>query len=181
MMLDPRTLRIIGSNGIGNPRSRIAHSCAVFEGRLFLGVTHPNGEGPEDAARILRFDFDTETWTEVHRSPLRAADERSFAADILRANGGRRVVSDDGVPRERGFRGMCVFQGASDLAPALYCSTISNWGGLILRSDDGDAFEVVSEPGLVDDHLLSFRALVPFNGWLFTTPIGAIERSEGVV
>lgn len=178
MMLDPRTLRIIGSNGIGNPRSRIAHSCAVFEGRLFLGVTHPNGEGPEDAARILRFDFDTETWTEVHRSPLRAADERSFAADILRANGGRRVVSDDGVPRERGFRGMCVFQGASDLAPALYCSTISNWGGLILRSDDGDAFEVVSEPGLVDDHLLSFRALVPFNGWLFTTPIGAIEDGK---
>lgn len=176
-MLDPATLTRIGSHGIGNPRSRVAHSCAVFKGRLYLGVTHPNGEGPEDAARILRYDFGAGDWTVVHTSPLRPADDRAFAADILRAGGGRRVVSEAGVPRERGFRGMCVFQGASDAEPALYVSTISNWGGLILRSTDGEAFEVVSQPGLGDDRLLSFRALVPFKGKLFTTPIGSI--SEG--
>lgn len=177
-MLDPSTIETIGAQGIGNPRSRVAHACAEFNGKLFLGVTHPNGEGPEDAARILRYDFDAKTWTEVHRSPLRPADDRAFAADILRANGGRRVVSDQGVPRERGFRGMTVFQGKSDKAPALYCSTISNWGGLMLRSADGESFEVVSEPGLLDDRLLSFRALVPFKGWLFTTPIGAIDEGK---
>ncbi len=177
-MLDPSTIRTIGEQGIGNTRSRVAHACAVFEGRLYLGVTHPNGEGPEDAARILRYDFATEHWDVVHTSPLRPADDRAFAADILRAGGGRRIVSDQGVPRERGFRGMCVFQGASDLTPVLYCSTISNWGGLVLRSDDGDRFEVVSEPGLVDDRLLSFRALVPFKGYLFTTPIGSIDEGK---
>lgn len=174
MMLDPDRITTIGANGLGNPRSRVAHSCAVFKDRLFLGVTHPNGEGPEDAARILRYDFTTKDWTEVHCSPLRPADDRAFAADVLRVGGGRRVVSDQGVPRERGFRGMCVFKGASDSDAALYVSTISNWGGLILRSADGAHFEVVSKPGLVDDRLLSFRALVPFKGRLFTTPIGAI-------
>jgi hypothetical protein len=177
-MLDPATLIRIGTHGIGNPRSRVAHSCAVFRDRLYLGVTHPNGEGPEDAARILRYDFDSEDWTTVHTSPLRAADDRAFAADILRAGGGRRVVSDEGVPRERGFRGMCVFQGKSDAEPALYVSTISNWGGLILRSGDGESFEVVSKPGLGDDRLLSFRALVPFKGRLFTTPIGSISEGK---
>jgi len=173
-MLDPASIAIIGSNGIGNERSRVAHSCAMFRGGLYLGVTHPNGEGPEDAARVLRFDFERRAWREVYRSPLREADERSFAADILRVGGGRRVVSDDGVPRERGFRGMCVFQGASDPEPALYVSTISNWGGLILRSADGEHFETVSDPGIGDDRLLSFRALVPFRGRLFTTPIGSL-------
>lgn len=177
-MLDPASVIRIGSQGIGNTRSRVAHSCAVFAGRLYLGVTHPNGEGPEDAARILSFDFATRDWTERHRSPLRAADARAQAADILRAGGGRRVVSAEGVPRDRGHRGMCVFQGASDAAPALYVSTISNWGGLILRSGDGLTFDVVSEPGLGDDRLLSFRALVPFAGRLFTTPIGSVADGK---
>jgi hypothetical protein len=177
-MLDPTTIVRIGSQGIGNTRSRVAHSCAVFNGKLYLGVTHPNGEGPEDAARILCYDFDVGDWHEVYRSPLRMADDRALAADILRAGGGKRIVSEEGVPRERGFRGMCVFQGASDAAPALYVSTISNWGGLILRSTDGASFEVVSEPGLGDDRLLSFRALVPFKKRLFTTPIGSIAEGK---
>lgn len=177
-MLDPSTIVPIGQQGIGNTRSRVAHSCAVFRDRLYLGVTHPNGEGPEDAARILSYDFGTREWAERHRSPLRAADERAFAADILRVGGGRRRVSEEGVPRERGFRGMTVFKGRSDTEPALYVSTISNWGGLILRSGDGESFDVVSAPGLGDDRLLSFRALVPFGKWLFTTPIGSISEGK---
>lgn len=187
-MLDPTTYVQIGSQGIGNPRSRVAHSSAMFKDHLYLGVTHPNGEGPEDAARILRYDFAARTWTEMHRSPLRPADERAFTADVLRASGGHRRVSDLGVPRERGFRGMCVFQGKSDAAPTLYVSTISNWGGLILRLRDADGtgqgpkegagFDVVSQPGLGDDRLLSFRTLVPFRNWLFTTPIGGIDDSK---
>jgi hypothetical protein len=177
-MLDPASIVRIGTRGIGNPRSRVAHSCAVFRDRLYLGVTHPNGEGPEDAARILSYDFGTGEWTERHRSPLRPADDRAMAADILRKGGGRRVVSEEGVPRDRGHRGMCVFQGASDPAPALYVSTISNWGGLILRSADGESFDVVSAPGLGDDRLLSFRALVPFGKRLFTTPIGSISEGK---
>lgn len=173
-MLDPATLVTLGAGGIGNPRSRVAHGSVMFGDRFYLGCTHPNGEGPEDAARILAYDFTETRWSEVHRSPLRPADARAFAADILRRGGGKRIVSEAGVPRERGFRGMAVFQGRSDPAPALYVSTISNWGGLILRSGDGTRFDVVSEPGLGDDRLLSFRALVPFKGWLFTTPIGAL-------
>ena len=177
-MLDPNSITTIGAHGMGNDRSRVAHSCAVFKDRLYLGVTHPNGEGPQDAARVLSYDFTTKEWTERHRSPLRAADERSFASDILRVGGGKRVVSEQGVPRERGFRGMTVFKGKSDRAPTLYVSTISNWGGLILRSENGIDFDVSSPPGLGDDKLLSFRALVPFKDKLFTTPIGSIVNGK---
>lgn len=175
MMLDAANLRLIGARGLGNPRSRVAHASTLFEGRLYLGVTHPNGDGPEDCARILRHDFTSGDWAEVHRSPVIEADGRAAARDVLRPTGGAgRAAVGAAVPRDRGYRGMAVFQGTSDRRPALYASTISNWGGLILRSADGDRFEVVSKPGLGDERLLSFRALVPFRGKLFTTPIGSV-------
>lgn len=166
--------------GGGNPRSRIAHATQMFGDRLFVGVTHPRGDGPEDCARILRRDFATGTWDEVHRAPLRPADARVAHIRDLQGRARAHTVSlGTPLPRERGFRGAAVFQGRSDQAPALYVSTISNWGGLILRSGDGETFEPVSAPGLIDDRLLSFRALVPFRGRLFTTPIGAL--ADGVL
>ncbi|HRY14913.1 MAG TPA: hypothetical protein P5330_03435, partial [Candidatus Competibacteraceae bacterium] len=173
-MLHPQYFRRIAAHGLGNPRSRVAHACALFEGCLYLGVTHPNGDGPQDCARILRYHFAEDRWEPVYQSPLIHPDHRAHARDVLRARRAPRKLHPDGVPRERGFRGMVVFQGRSDAKPTLYVSTISNWGGLILRSADGRNFEVVSAPGLGDDRLLSFRALIPLEGKLFTTPIGSV-------
>ena len=42
----------IGKQGLGNPRSQIAHSMAMFNGHLYLGVTHPKADGPTDAQVI---------------------------------------------------------------------------------------------------------------------------------
>jgi hypothetical protein len=71
-----------------------------------------------------------------------------------------------------------VFQKTGEARPSLYVSTISNWGSILLRSQDGSHFREVSEPGLGDDQLLSFRALVPFRDKLFTTPVGSITQSS---
>ncbi len=68
------------------------------------------------------------------------------------------------VPRDLGYRGMVVFQGASDAAPALYVSAMSSvsrgTGARILRSADGALFKTVSEPGLGNPNISTFRSLI---------------------
>lgn len=178
-MLESRDFHKIATGGLGNIRSRVAHSCLMYHGYLYLGATHPNAEGEQDRARIMRYSFETREWEQVHISPMVEADERHRAQDVLRP-GSVRLQSLQGlVPRERGFRGMTSFKGRSDATEVLYVSTISNQGSLLLRSENGENFQVVSEPGLIDPSFLSFRSLTPFQGKLFTTPIGSIK--DGVL
>lgn len=167
----------IGANGLGNRRSKLAHSLAWFKDHVYLGVTHHRGLGAPDRARILRYSIDSDAWEVVYTSPLIPADERADPEDVLRRARRTRQVEAE-VPKYRGFRSMVVFQGRSDPQPALYVSTICHWGAELLRSVDGVNFTVVSEPGLGDDRLLSFRSLTGFQGKLFTAPTGAIEGGK---
>lgn len=176
MMLSAPDFSCIGSDGLGNPRSRVAHCLAWFRDRLYVGVTHPKGSGPGDAARILCWSPDTGEWKKVFESPLRQADARASAQDILRSRQSTQDVSDM-VPHYRGFRAMTVFQGKSDPHPCLYISSICHWGAEILRSEDGDIFEVVTEPGLGDPNLLSFRVMFSHGGRLFVAPTGRVDDS----
>jgi hypothetical protein len=109
-------------------------------------------------AQILAYDPQTEALEHVHSSP------------VVRGPNGHRV------PRDLGYRGMAVFKGADDREPALYVTTVSSDsrgpGAHILRSDDGRSFEPVSEPGLGDPEVSTFRSLVPFRKRLFVTPTG---------
>ena len=58
------------SNGLGNPRSRMAHSCVMFGDHLYVGTTHPRGDGPDDRARILRHSFADDDWEQVYLAPM---------------------------------------------------------------------------------------------------------------
>ena len=87
------------------------------------------------------------------------------------------VVGSDGdeVPRDIGYRGMTVFQGPRDKAPALYVATyapVKAKGTHILRSVDGQAFEPIPLPEEFGGFVTSIRLLVPFKGRLFTSPAG---------
>lgn len=175
-MLSASNFSCIGQDGLGNPRSRVAHCLAWFQDRLFVGVTHPKGSGPTDCARILSWSPETGEWKKVFESPLRQADARADAQDILRSRQSGPAVTDL-VPHYRGFRAMAVFQGKSDPHPCLYVSTICHWGAEILRSEDGQNFEVVTEPGLGDRNLLSFRVMFSHGGKLFVAPTGRVEDS----
>lgn len=176
-MLNSQRFQLIGTAGLGNPRSRVAQSMAYFQDTLYVGVTHPRGAGSEDRARILRYDPLQAVWHTMFVSPLTAPDSRAFARDVLR----RRAPgqnSTSAVPRYRGFRAMTVFQGRSDPTPALYVSTICHWGADLLRSLDGEQFEAVSLTGLDRGQLLSFRALLGHGHKLFIAPTGAVGEQE---
>jgi hypothetical protein len=179
----------IGRNGIGNERSLVAQSMSLYDGRLYLGVTHPNGDGPQDAARILRYDVAAGEWETVYESPLVEADENAMVQDVYRGEGlkaarrarGQRALQDTTlvVPQYRGFRCMTSHFHPGLGKPILVASTLSHWGSQLIASTDGEHFEVVSEPGLGDPNVLSFRSIISFKGKLFVTPVGSVK--EGVM
>ena len=159
---------------------------AYFRGGIYVGTSCANPVAPSDAPRILRYDVKSGAWTTVYESPLIDPQRRSHVRDRQFAQEGvvagqlrrRRGAGTGGdaakVPRDSGYRSMCVFQGKSDRIPALYVSTVSRTGGLLLRSTDGKSFEVVSEPGFGDPGVYSFGSLVESNGWLFAAPAGTV-------
>lgn len=171
----------IGDQGIGNPRSKIAESLCVFQNRVYVGVTHHQASGPEDAARILCWDPVADSWDTAYESPLVPADELASAAGGVggpqaRGGAGQAAEIADMVPLDRGYPGMRVFQGPGESAPGLCVGTLSNWGARILRSVDGGRFEAVSEPGFGDPTLLSFRSFASFEWKLFVAPAGTVTR-----
>ncbi|TGD76089.1 hypothetical protein E4634_00625 [Mangrovimicrobium sediminis] len=165
----------VGWDGMGNVRSQLAQSLAYFNGYVYLGVTHHAGHGPQDCARILRLTPGTCDWEVMFTSPLVEADERAAAQDTMRKMmraGNMDFQTEEMVPLYRGIRNLTVFQSPTDAYPALYAGTISNWGAHVLRSEDGVNFEVVSEAGMGNDSIMSFRSLVPFKGRMFAAPTG---------
>ena len=166
--------------GFGDPANAYAHTMASFRDHLYVGTTRCNlclikarvpvpmtfwpVNCPDKVfdldlrAHIWRYSPVTGSWENVHVSPWITAPD------------GQRV------PREIGYRGMSVYQGPSDPAPCLYVATWASakTGGQaarILRSTDGLEFLPVSEPGLGDPTVSTFRSLVPFRGRLFTSPV----------
>ncbi len=178
--------RQICENGFGDAHNSYAHSMIWFKNHLYVGTTRSNFcmiqlqkffrdlnlavwpivEGPTDVeglfrldrrSHIWRYDPVEESWQQVLRSPM-----------VMGSTG-------EEVSREMGYRAMAVFQGESDVEPALYVATTAHSrapGSLILRSEDGENFTVVSEPGILGLPITTTRVLVPFKGRLFTSPTG---------
>jgi hypothetical protein len=165
---------IIARQGLGRKSAGTAHSMTYFRGGLYLGTSCGNPVAPQDAPRILRYDHSRSEWQTVYESPLVDPAGRQLVQDRALGKLGTLLRGKERLPRHAGFRSMCVFQGKSDDAPALYVSTMSRSGASILRSADGETFEPVGEPGLGDPDIYSFRGLVSFGGRLFASAAGTI-------
>src|SRR4029077_4391317 len=158
----------VATEGLVRRSSGTAGTIAYFRGGIFVGTSCAQPVVAGDAPRIVRYDVKSSTWSTVYESPLIDAHARSYVRDrqfaqyreaALRPSRGRRGAPDEKVPRDSGYRSMCVFQGKSDRTPALYVSTMSRDGAILLRSPDGKSFEQVSEPGFGDPSMYSFCAL----------------------
>lgn len=180
--------RPVARGGLGHPASTIAHAMAWFDGRLLVGTTAPAMRSAEDRGRILAYDPAAdpditgapEAWQTRFAAPLVTPDDRIDVVDVQLADGPmtrlrRRGPPPDKVGRDFGIRSMTVFQGRSDPAPCLYAGTLSLWGGRVLRSADGRRFEPVTQPGMGDPRVLSFRGLTALDGRLFTAPAGTVD------
>jgi cyclopropane fatty-acyl-phospholipid synthase-like methyltransferase len=180
--LRQRNFQKISSSGIGDPLNAYTHAMAWFNGHLYVGTTRANihlvwftmGENvnrfecwpvevpdnPFDLdirAQIWRYNPQTQKWRNCFVSPM--------------------VMGKEGieVPMTIGFRSITPFQGKSDPDPVLYVPTWSSSKGpgpVLMRSEDGINFESVSEPGLGDPSVSTFRSLATFNGKFFISPTG---------
>jgi hypothetical protein len=169
---------MIASGGLGRTSAVTAHSMTYFRDKLYVGTSYANPILAEDAPRILRYDPGRGEWKTVYESPLIDPQHRSHVPDRATvkevAASGNLRRRDRPLPRDAGYRSMCVFQGKTDDAPALYASTMSRTGGLILRSAEGETFEPVSEPGFGDPDIYSFRGLVALGDRIFAGAAGLI-------
>jgi hypothetical protein len=190
--LNEADFRLTCESGFGDGWNHYAHSMAWFEGRIYVGTTRatmaankwnvprPNWRPwPVDSAEyiydvprqseIWAYTPETDHWERVYQAPMVASKR-----------------SKHPVPRYIGFRGMTVFQGASDTKPCLYVST---WAPMlaeppdVLRSEDGVSFEPVPRPPF-SPAVRSFRTLQVFNDRVHTTPTsstaGARRASDSI-
>lgn len=170
--------RLTAPSGFGDGWNHYAHSMAVFRGRVYVGTTRgsfaalkigapaPNLkpwpiDSPEDLysinrrAEIWEYTPETGEWLRVYQAP-----------EVVGTNGRR------GVPSYIGFRGMSVFQGASDAEPCLY---VSSWSPHlahspdVLRSENGRHFVPVPRPPF-GPAVRACRTLQPFQGRLHLSP-----------
>lgn len=184
--LAERDFTRIARNGFGDALNSYPHSMTWFQDRLLVGTTRSNlclfkvskiekkldrwpVECPDYVydqdmrAQIWSFDpaamqpgVENSGWTLQARSPWIDAD-------------GERL------PRELGYRGMCVFKGESDAQDCLYVATYAparGFGTRILRSEDGRDFSEIPMPAGFDRSIITLRLVVPFKGRLFTSPTG---------
>ena len=184
--LGPSDFRRVARNGFGDPLNSYPHSMTWFRDRLFVGTTRSNlclfkvskiskkldrwpVECPDNVydqdmrAQIWSLDpsaskpeTENSGWTMTSQSPL------------IDANG-------EILPREIGYRAMCVFKGDSDSADHLYVSTYTparGQGARILRSADGSHFDPVPMPEGFSTKVTTLRLIIPFKGRLFTSPTG---------
>jgi SAM-dependent methyltransferase len=184
--LTSRNFRRIAENGFGDGHNNYPHSMAWFRDRLYVGATRDNlvhirlRSRFEIPAKCWPIPVPKDIWdldlrAQIWRyDPIAEHWDRVFTAPLVQAEDGSEV------PLSLAFRSMVVFQGASDAAPAIYVPTLSPAklsGAVMLRSTNGSDFEVVSEPNLAGgSKLRSFRTLVGFKGWLFTSPTMGAER-----
>lgn len=175
--------RCIGRRGLGNEESKLVQALGWFNGQLYVGLTHHYGYSADYAGRIVRLDVASGQWHDVHVSPLRDADDRVLPQEHFLSGehmlSRRKAKVAPYVPVYRGIRAMTTCRTEGDSADCLYVSTLSHWGGQVLRSEDGVHFEPVSAPGMGDINLLSLRGLTAINGRLFAGTAGSL-RPEGI-
>ena len=173
----------ISSNGFGDPQNAYCHAMTFFKDRVYVGTTRHSMAllklfPPKDPPVLKPWPVKVPTKVDdlnmkgqIWRwGPEEKAWENVFTSPLIPGKNGKEV------PRDLGYRGMAVFQGRSDSEPALYVSTMSTvlrgTAAHILRSEDGEHFTPVSEPGLGNPNISTFRSLVAFDGHLFAPPTG---------
>lgn len=185
----------IARNGIGDQLNAYAHSMMWFRDRLFVGTTRSN----LCLFKVSKISKKLDRWPVKCPDYVYDQDMRaqiwSFDPTVAQPNvenSGWSLISQapwidaDGerLPRDLGYRAMCIFKGVSDPEEQLYVSTYTparGQGTRILRSGDGYSFDEIPMPDGFDKSVITLRLIVPFKGRLFTSPTGTAGGNPNMV
>ncbi|TCP63419.1 hypothetical protein EV663_101688 [Rhodovulum bhavnagarense] len=184
--LGERAFVRIARNGFGDALNSYPHSMAWFKDRLVVGTTRSNlclfkvskiekklDRWPVECPDyVYDLDMRAQIWS---FDPTEARPGVENSGWTLRARAPWIDAQGERLPRELGYRGMCVFKGTSDREECLYVATYTparGFGTRILRSEDGIRFDEIPMPEGFDRSVITLRLVVPFKGRLFTSPTG---------
>ncbi len=196
--LRDKNFRCIADRGFGDPGNAYPHSMVWFRNRLWVGTTrhnlalrgvvlgvenarvdHPVNmavwpvELPDTFHGIFDYDMRGQIW---RYNPETDTWKRVFISDT--------VMTRDGfeAPVSFGFRNLVPFRCRGETTTALYAPT---WGTsqspptMMLRTYDGEQFELVSEPGLgLGKGFRGARPLVAFRDRLFIAPVMGRKKAQ---
>ena len=179
----------IGRNGLGDQLNAYPHSMSWFRDRLYVGTTRSNlclfkvGQIKKNVdnwpVECPDYVYDQDMRAQIWRyDPLHGGSGENAGWELV-ARAPWIQAGDERLPRELGYRGMCVFRARSETEEQLYISTYAparGFGTRILRTPDGDNYEEVPLPEGFHKDIITLRLLVPFKGKLFTSPTG---RAKG--
>lgn len=104
---------------------------------------------------------------------------KNYTSPVVEGNQGFKV------PLCRAFRTATVFKSNDNAAPVLYIpssATTYRPEAVLLKSLDGENFNIVSEPGMgVKPIPRSLRGFVQFNDRLFMSPVGGKANIMGTL
>lgn len=192
--LGPRDFTRIARNGFGDALNSYPHSMGWFRDRLIVGTTRSNlclFKVSKIAKKLDRWPVKCpeRVYDQDMRAQIWSFDPAAALPGV--ENAGWSLVSQapwidaegEQLPRELGYRGMCVFKGASDAHDHLYVATYTparGQGTRILRSADGAQFDEIPMPAGFDRSIITLRLLVPFKGRLFTSPTGTAGGNPNI-
>jgi hypothetical protein len=181
--LHPGQFRCVADGGIGDGGNAYPHAMSWFGEHLYLGTTRLvltllYNRYPELRAWPLfpvrtakknpyhEFDASGQIW---RYHPPTAKWELLLKAPMITGKDGQPV------PLFQGVRNMLHFTRPGETKPSLYTLTWSPQTGpgpLLLRTDNGSAFEQIGMIGFAATKYSTFRPLLEFKGKLFTAPTG---------
>ena len=176
----------IARNGIGDAYNSYPHSMAWYKGKLIMGTTRSNLCLFKISKITKRMDYwpiecpdyvyDIDMRAQIWEyDPLHTDGDAENAGWTLNWRSPHIKNGEEVLPRDLGYRGMCIFQGKSDEEPALYVGTFTparGEGTRILRSLDAKTFEPIPMPEGFDKTIITLRLIIPFKGKLYTSPTG---------
>lgn len=181
----------IAANGLGEEYNSYPHAMAWFQGKLIVCATravlivtgrtqqalNPDRMGDIWPVKLPENYFDLDLRAQIWSyDPMTEVWKKNFTSPMVMGNKGFEI------PQCRAFRTCTIFKSRHDSVPALYipsAATTHRPETILLKSFDGEHFEVVSEPGLgMSPVPRALRGLVSFKGRLFTSPVAGQKQFE---
>jgi hypothetical protein len=174
----------VATRGFGDPENSYAFSMCWLDDALYVGTgrdifaliaasppKHPAGLTPWPVPRpadIFQLDLRAQIW---RYRPAADRWKQIYVSPIMRGRGGQPT------PRDLGYRNMTAVRAPGDSEACLYVATASSSsrgrGAHVLRYSPGHGVEPVTEPGLGDSNVTTFRALTAVENRLYCAPAGS--------
>ena len=163
---------------LDSPLGKTAYSVAVFRDQLFLAEVYVDSTQEKDFARVVRYNLQDGNWEEVYSAfiPRKEQDSSSVQQHLenhLQLDQGK----SQGVLLNSPKSQIAVLPENSDAAECLYLRLVASAREQLLRSEDGDNFQLVESAPAKFPQLFSSRQFLAFQGHFYALPSDTLNQA----